>query len=195
MNDHERFERFTEQARKVLRLAEEEAQRFNHHDLGTEHLLLGLIRNDDGVAAKVLSNLGITLNKARAAVGSLVGCSDRIVLGTIGLTPRAKKVLEWALDEARRLNHHDVGAEHLLLGLVRDGEDRAASVLASFGATLENVRTQTFQVLDQRGDGAGSGLHTGRSAPLEYDGHDLPQSYRMAQSTSLPQEHSCSATT
>ena len=100
------------------------------------------------------------------------------MLGTIGLTPHAKKVLEWAQDEARGFNHHDVDTEHLLLGLVRDDEDSAASVLASFGVTLENVRAQTFQVLNQRGDGAVSGMHTGRSAPLEYNGRDITAQLR-----------------
>ncbi len=149
MNDRERFEKFTERARKVLSLAQEEAQRFNHNYIGTEHLLLGLVREGEGVAAKVLSNLGVELNKVRSAVEFIIGRGDRIVLGEIGLTPRAKKVIELAVDEARRLNHHYIGTEHLLLGLVREGEGIAAGVLESLGVNLEKVRTQTIQVLSQ----------------------------------------------
>src|SRR5690348_13674313 len=153
MND--KFDKFTERARKVLSLAQEEAQRFNHNYIGTEHLLLGLVREGDGVAAKVLSNLGVELNKVRSAVEFIIGRGDRIVLGDIGLTPRAKKVIELAVDEARRLNHHYIGTEHLLLGLVREGEGIAAGVLESLGVNLEKVRTQTIQVLSQSGGAHG----------------------------------------
>jgi ATP-dependent Clp protease ATP-binding subunit ClpC len=149
VNDRDRFDKFTERARKVLSLAQEEAQRFNHNYIGTEHLLLGLVREGEGVAAKVLSNLGVELNKVRSAVEFIIGRGDRIVLGEIGLTPRAKKVIELAVDEARRLNHHYIGTEHLLLGLVREGEGIAAGVLESLGVNLEKVRTQTIQVLSQ----------------------------------------------
>src|ERR1700686_2869243 len=151
MNDRDRFDKFTERARKVLSLAQEEAQRFQHNYIGTEHLLLGLVREGEGVAAKVLSNLGVELNKVRSAVEFIIGRGDRIVLGEIGLTPRAKKVIELAVDEARRLNHHYIGTEHLLLGLVREGEGIAAGVLESLGVNLEKVRTQTIQVLSQSG--------------------------------------------
>src|SRR6059036_1583835 len=147
----DRFDKFTERARKVLSLAQEEAQRFQHNYIGTEHLLLGLVREGEGVAAKVLSNLGVELNKVRSAVEFIIGRGDRIVLGEIGLTPRAKKVIELAVDEARRLNHHYIGTEHLLLGLVREGEGIAAGVLESLGVNLEKVRTQTIQVLSQSG--------------------------------------------
>jgi len=151
VNDRDRFDKFTERARKVLSLAQEEAQRFQHNYIGTEHLLLGLVREGEGVAAKVLSNLGVELNKVRSAVEFIIGRGDRIVLGEIGLTPRAKKVIELAVDEARRLNHHYIGTEHLLLGLVREGEGIAAGVLESLGVNLEKVRTQTIQVLSQSG--------------------------------------------
>src|SRR5262250_973474 len=147
MNDRDRFDKFTERARKVLSLAQEEAQRFQHNYIGTEHLLLGLVREGEGVAAKVLSNLGVELNKVRSAVEFIIGRGDRIVLGEIGLTPRAKKVIELAVDEARRLNHHYIGTEHLLLGLVREGEGIASGVLESLGVNLERVRTQTIMVL------------------------------------------------
>ena len=147
VNDRDRFDKFTERARKVLSLAQEEAQRFNHNYIGTEHLLLGLVREGEGVAAKVLSNLGVELNKVRSAVEFIIGRGDRIVLGEIGLTPRARKVIELAVDEARRLNHHYIGTEHLLLGLVREGEGIAANVLTSLGVNLELVRAQTIQVL------------------------------------------------
>ncbi len=149
MNDN--FEKFTERARKVLSLAQEEAQRFNHNYIGTEHILLGLVREGDGVAAKVLANLGVELNKARSSVEFIIGRGDRIVMGEVGLTPRAKKVIELAVDEARRLNHHYVGTEHLLLGLIREGEGIAAGVLESLGVRLENARRATLEVLNQGG--------------------------------------------
>ena len=151
MNERDRFDKFTERARKVLSFAQEEARRFQHNYIGTEHLLLGLVREGEGVAAKVLSNLGVELNKVRSAVEYIIGRGDRIVLGEIGLTPRAKKVIELAVDEARRLKHHYIGTEHLLLGLVREGEGIAAGVLVSMGVSLEKVRTQTIQVLGQSG--------------------------------------------
>src|SRR5450756_2586169 len=145
------FDRFTERARKVLTLAQEEAQRFNHNYIGTEHLLLGLVREGEGVAAKVLANMGVELNKVRSAVEFIIGRGDRVVMGEIGLTPRAKKVIELAVDEARRLGHHYIGTEHLLLGLVREGEGLAAGVLESLGANLEKVRSEAIKVLTQTG--------------------------------------------
>ncbi len=145
----DRFDKFTERARKVLTLAQEEAQRFNHNYIGTEHLLLGLVREGDGVAAKVLGNMGVELNKVRSAVEFIIGRGDRMVMGEIGLTPRAKKVIELAVDEARRLNHHYIGTEHLLLGLVREGEGIAAGVLESLGVSLDKVRAQVIHVLSQ----------------------------------------------
>src|SRR6266704_1033597 len=143
----DRFDKFTERARKVLQLAQEEAQRFNHNYIGTEHLLLGLVREGEGVAAKVLGNLGVELNKVRSAVEFIIGRGDRTVAGDIGLTPRAKKVIELSVDEARRLNHHYIGTEHLLLGLVREGEGIAAGVLESLGVSLDKVRRGTLAVL------------------------------------------------
>src|SRR5712691_9618394 len=113
--NRDRFDKFTKRARRVLTLAQEEAQRFHHNYIGTEHLLLGLVREGEGVAAKVLANLGVELNAVRNAVEFIIGRGeprDRIVLGEIGLTPRAKKVIELAVDEARRLNHHYIGTEH-----------------------------------------------------------------------------------
>ena len=145
--DRNRYDKFTERARKVFSLAQEEAQRLQHPYIGTEHLLLGLVREEEGVAAKVLSNLGVELHKARDAVEAIIGRGDRIVLGEIGLTPRAKKVIELAVDEARRLNHQSIGTEHLLLGLMREGEGIAAGALESLGVNLEKVRTQTIRVL------------------------------------------------
>ena len=165
MND--KFEKFTERARKVLSLAQDAAQRFNHNYIGTEHLLLGLVREGDGVAAKVLANLGVELQKVRSAVEFIIGRGDRIVLGEIGLTPRAKKVIELAVDEARRLNHHYIGTEHLLLGLVREGEGIAAGVLESLGVNLERARVATIQTLAGGGGAAYAGTS---SAPGDADG-------------------------
>ncbi len=147
MNERDRFDKFTERARKVFSSAQEEAQRFQHNYIGTEHLLLGLVREEEGVAAKVLHQLGVELQAVRDAVEFIIGRGDRIVLGEIGLTPRAKKVIELAIDEARRMNHHYIGTEHLLLGLIREGEGIAAGVLESMGVTWEKARTQTIQLL------------------------------------------------
>ncbi len=145
----DRFDKFTERARRVLTLAQEEALRFNHNYIGTEHLLLGLVREGEGVAAKVLANLGVELNKVRSAVEFIIGRGDRAVMGEIGLTPRAKKVIELAVDEARRLGHHYIGTEHLLLGLVREGEGIAAGVLESLGVSLDKVRSEVTRILSQ----------------------------------------------
>ena len=145
----DRFDKFTERARRVLTLAQEEALRFNHNYIGTEHLLLGLVREGEGVAAKVLGNLGVELNKVRSAVEFIIGRGDRAVMGEIGLTPRAKKVIELAVDEARRLGHHYIGTEHLLLGLVREGEGIAAGVLESLGVSLDKVRAEVTRILAQ----------------------------------------------
>src|SRR5258708_15073911 len=162
--DRDRFDKFTERARKVLSLAQEEAQRFQHNYIGTEHLLRGLVREGEGVAAKVLNNLGVDLNKVRSTVEFIIGRGDRIVLGEIGLTPRAKKVIELAVDEARRLDHHYIGTEHLLLGLVREGEGIASGVLESLGVNLERVRTQTIMVLSHA-EGTPAEGSTEKAAP------------------------------
>ena len=128
----------------LLHLAQEEAQRLHHNYLGTEHLLLGLVREGEGVAGKVLSSLGVDLEKVRKAVEDIIGRGGSIVFGEIGLTPRAKKVIAYAVDEAKRLNHHYIGTEHLLLGLVRNGEGVATGVLDIMGVSLEQVRTQVM---------------------------------------------------
>jgi ATP-dependent Clp protease ATP-binding subunit ClpA len=143
------FDKFTDRARNVLSLAQEETQRFGHPYIGTEHLLLGLVRQDESVAVVVLRNLGVDPPSVRDAIEGIIGRTDRVVLGVVGLTPRAKKVIELAVDEGRRMNHHYIGTEHLLLGLVREGEGIAARVLESLGVNLEKVRTQTIQVLSQ----------------------------------------------
>src|SRR3954453_14945861 len=143
----DKFEKFTERARKVFSLAQEEAQRFNHNYIGTEHLLLGLVREGAGIAAPGPANLGVQLPKVRSAVEFIIGRGDGLVVGDPGLTPRAKKGIELAMDEARRLNNHYIGTEHLLLGLVREGEGIAAGVLESLGVSLEKVRAQVIEVL------------------------------------------------
>jgi WD40 repeat protein/tetratricopeptide (TPR) repeat protein len=145
----ENWDRFTDHAREVLRFANEEALSFGHNGIGTEHILIGFVRTRACVAAKVLSNLGIELSKVRNAVEFLIGQGDRIYLGEIGLTPRAKKVIELAADEARRLNHHEIGTEHLLLGLLREGEGLGIKVLESLGVNLDDVRSKTIQELSQ----------------------------------------------
>jgi ATP-dependent Clp protease ATP-binding subunit ClpC len=145
----DRFDKFTDRARKVLTLAQDEAQRFNHNYIGTEHLLLGLVREGEGVAARVLENMNVELSKVRTAVEFIIGRGDRPVVGEVGLTPRAKRVIELAIDEARRLGHNYIGTEHLLLGLVREGEGIAAGVLESLGVNLDTVRHQVIHVLSQ----------------------------------------------
>ena len=188
----DRFDKFTERARRVLTLAQEEAQRFNHNYIGTEHLLLGLVREGDGVAAKVLANLGVELSKVRSAVEFIIGRGDRAVLGEIGLTPRAKKVIELAVDEARRLHHHYIGTEHLLLGLVREGEGIAAGVLESLGVNLERVRAETTRILSQSspatsgatsgsGSSQGSSRQSTRTPTIDQLGIDLTAAARAEQ--------------
>lgn len=147
MSADERMQKFTEGTRKVFALAHEEAARFNHNYIGTEHLLLGLVREGDGIAARVLANLGVQLPKVRSAVEFIIGHGDGLIVGDPGLTPRSKKVIELSMDEARRLNNHYIGTEHLLLGLVREGEGIAAGVLESLGVNLESVRQRVMQVV------------------------------------------------
>src|SRR3989442_9660183 len=176
----DRFDKFTERARRVLTLAQEEALRFNHNYIGTEHLLLGLVREGEGVAAKVLANLGVELNKVRSAVEFIIGRCDRAVMGEIGLTPRAKKVIELAVDEARRLGHHYIGTEHLLLGLVREGEGIAAGVLESLGVSLDKVRAEVTRILSQSmPQGAAQGARAATRTPtVDQLGIDLTSAAR-----------------
>ncbi len=170
-----RFEKFSERARRVLSLAQEEAQRFNHNYIGTEHILLGLVRETEGVAAKVLANLNVELVKVRSAVEFIIGRGERPAPGEIGLTPRAKKVIELAVDEARRLNTHYIGTEHLLIGLMREGEGVAAGVLESLGVTLEKVRAETNKILSQSASqpGAQQAKAPTRTPTLDELGVDL----------------------
>jgi ATP-dependent Clp protease ATP-binding subunit ClpA len=149
MNDT--FEKFTNRARIVMTLAQDEAQRLGHNYMGTEHLLLGLVREGEGVAAVALTQLGVSLEAARSAVLHVIGHGDRIIMGEIGLTPRVKKVIELAVDEARRMGHHYIGTEHLLLGLLREGEGIAAGVLTSLGVNLERARVAVSEALASRG--------------------------------------------
>jgi ATP-dependent Clp protease ATP-binding subunit ClpC len=159
----DRFDKFTDRARKVLTLAQDEAQRFNHNYIGTEHLLLGLVREGEGVAARVLENMNVELPKVRTAVEFIIGRGDRPVVGEVGLTPRAKRVIELAIDEARRLGHNYIGTEHLLLGLVREGEGIAAGVLESLGVSLDKVRHEVIRVLSQSSS-AGPAAETKRAS-------------------------------
>ncbi len=174
-----RFEKFTERARRVLTLSQEEAQRFNHNYIGTEHILLGLVREGEGVAAKVLANLGVELEKVRSAVEYIIGRGEKSVSGEIGLTPRAKRVIELAVDEARRLGHNYIGTEHLLLGLLREGEGMAAGVLESLGIGLDKVRTETIRILNQTSSQAHSSVRpTSRTPTLDQLSVDLTAAAR-----------------
>jgi ATP-dependent Clp protease ATP-binding subunit ClpC len=145
------FERFTERAKKVLTLAQEEAERSHHSYIGTEHLLLGLLREGEGLAAKVLNNLGVEINKVRATIESVLGRNERIIIQQIIPTSRVKKVIEISFEEARRMGNNYVGTEHLLLGLLIEGEGIAAHVLEDLGANLEKVRGEIDKLLHESG--------------------------------------------
>src|SRR5665213_3232617 len=145
------FERFTERAKKVLTLAQEEAERSHHSYIGTEHLLLGLLREGEGLAAKVLNNLGVEINKVRSTIESVLGRNERIIIQQIIPTSRVKKVIEISFEEARRMGNNYVGTEHLLLGLLIEGEGIAAHVLEDLGANLEKVRGEIDRLLHESG--------------------------------------------
>ena len=143
------FERFTEKAIKVIMLAQEEARRLGHNFVGTEQILLGLIGEGTGVAAKVLKSLGVNLKDSRIEVEKIIGRGSGFVAVEIPFTPRAKRVLELSLEEARQLGHNYIGTEHLLLGLIREGEGVAARVLENLGIDLTKVRTQVIRMLGE----------------------------------------------
>jgi ATP-dependent Clp protease ATP-binding subunit ClpA len=144
------FDRFNDRAKRVLAFAQDEAIRFNHNYIGSEHLLLGLMREEEGVAARVLRALGADLAHARTAVQFIIGRGDAVTTPSeITLSPRAKKIIELAIDEARKLGHARVGTEHLLLGLVREGEGIASGILESLGITLNQVRQPVIETLGQ----------------------------------------------
>src|SRR5437764_497968 len=145
------FDRFNDRAKRVLALAQDEAIRFNHNYIGVEHLLLGLVREGEGVAARVLNSLGVELSRARTSVEFIIGRGDATASPSeITLSPRTKRVIELAIDEARKLGHSHVGTEHLLLGIVREGEGVASGVLDSLGIGLEKVRHQVIAALGQQ---------------------------------------------
>jgi ATP-dependent Clp protease ATP-binding subunit ClpA len=141
------FERFTDRARRVMLLAEEEARRLNHDHVGTEHILLGLVLEGEGVAARALESLGISLQAVREEVEESIGRGQQAPPGRIPYTPRAKKTLELSLREALHLGHHYIGTEHILLGVIREGEGPAAQALVNLGGDLNRVRQQVIQVL------------------------------------------------
>ena len=150
------FDRFNDRAKRVLALAQDEAIRLNHNYIGVEHLLLGLVREGEGVAARVLDSLGVDLGKARSSVQAIVGRGDSTTSPSeITLSPRTKKVIELAIDEARKLGHSHVGTEHLLLGIVREGESIGAAVLESLGVGLNQARHQVIATLGQQHSGMG----------------------------------------
>src|SRR5450830_206832 len=178
------FERFTDRARRVVVLAQEEARMLNHNYIGTEHILLGLIHEGEGVAAKALESLGISLDAVRAQVQEIIGEGQQAPSGHIPFTPRAKKVLELSLREALQLGHNYIGTEHILLGLIREGEGVAAQVLNKLGADLNRVRQQVIQLLSGYqgkepvvAGGPAEGTPSG-SAVLDQFGRNLTQSAR-----------------
>jgi ATP-dependent Clp protease ATP-binding subunit ClpC len=145
------FERFTERARQVVVLAQDEARTLKHNYIGTEHILLGLLREEEGLAARVLDTLDITVEEVRAQVARIVGQGDEVTTGQIPFTPRAKKVLELALREALSLGHNYIGTEHILLGLVRENEGVAARILLDFDADAEKIRNEIIRMLSGPG--------------------------------------------
>ncbi len=145
------FERFTERARQVVVLAQDEARALKHNYIGTEHILLGLLREEEGLAARVLESLDITVEEVRAQVARIVGQGDEVTTGQIPFTPRAKKVLELALREALSLGHNYIGTEHILLGLVRENEGVAARILLDFDADAEKIRNEIIRMLSGPG--------------------------------------------
>jgi len=153
------FERFTERAKQVVVLAQDEARALRHNYIGTEHILLGLLREEEGLAARVLESLDITVEEVRAQVARIIGPGDEpIVSGQIPFTPRAKKVLELSLREALSLKHNYIGTEHILLGLVRENEGVAARILVDFDADAETIRNEIMRVLS--GPGGPGLVHT-----------------------------------
>lgn len=172
------FEKFSERARRVLTIAQREARHFNHNYVGTEHVLLGLLQEEEGVAAKVLANLGLVLNKVRSAVEFAMGHGDKPTSSEVGLTPRAKRVIELAIDEARNLGHNYIGTEHLLLGILREGGGVAVSVLEGFGINVEQVRSETGRVLGQTGSRTKLGRTGTRTPALDQVSIDLTSAAR-----------------
>ncbi len=172
------FERFTERARQVVVLAQDEARALKHNYIGTEHILLGLLREEEGLAARVLESLDITVEEVRAQIARIVGQGDEVTTGQIPFTPRAKKVLELALREALSLGHNYIGTEHILLGLVRENEGVAARILLDFDADAEKIRNEIIRMLSgpgrrQQGGGQGSGEKTKSSKLLDQFGRNL----------------------
>ncbi|XP_058757235.1 chaperone protein ClpC, chloroplastic [Vicia villosa] len=171
------FERFTEKAIKVIMLAQEEARRLGHNFVGTEQILLGLIGEGTGIAAKVLKSMGINLKDARVEVEKIIGRGSGFVAVEIPFTPRAKRVLELSLEEARQLGHNYIGSEHLLLGLLREGEGVAARVLENLGADPTNIRTQVIRMVGESADSVtatvGSGSSNNKTPTLEEYGTNL----------------------
>jgi ATP-dependent Clp protease ATP-binding subunit ClpC len=175
-----RFDKFSERARRVLTLAQDEAQRLNHNYIGTEHILLGLVKEEDGVAARVLVSMGLNLGKISQAVEYIIGPGDKSNVNTTGLTTKAKRVLELAIDEARQLGHTYIGTEHLLLGLLREGEGVAAKVLDSFGVTLEKARAEVTRMSTQSSAKSRITRQPGasRTPTLDQVSHDLTAAAR-----------------
>ena len=170
------FGRFTERAQKVVVLSQEEARRLGHNVVGTEHILLGLAAEGEGVAARTLQGMGIDLEKVRAEVEKVIGKGEGPPQGQIGFTPRAKRVLELAFDEARQLGHTYIGTEHILLGLIREGEGVAAQVLKNLGADLDRVRRQVVDLLGGGGSSqSAKGSRSRKTPTLDQFGRDLTE--------------------
>jgi ATP-dependent Clp protease ATP-binding subunit ClpC len=164
------FERFTERARQVVVLAQDEARALKHNYIGTEHILLGLLREEEGLAARVLESLDITVEEVRAQVARIVGQGDEVTTGQIPFTPRAKKVLDLALREALSLGHNYIGPEHILLGLVRENDGVGARILLDLDADAEKVRDEIIRMLPGSGSGPARAHSTVAPPPAKGDG-------------------------
>ena len=167
--------RFTERAQKVILYAQEEARRLNHNVIGTEHILLGLIREGDGVAARVLTSMGVDIKDVRSQIEMMIGTGPFAIQGPIGYTPRAKRVMELAMDESRKLGHNYVGTEHILLGLIREGEGVAAQVLSNLGVSMEKARKEILNLVGQDSKATPGYSQNAKTPTLNQYGRDLTQ--------------------
>jgi ATP-dependent Clp protease ATP-binding subunit ClpA len=176
------FERFTDRARRVVVLAQEEARVLNHNYIGTEHILLGLLREGDGVAAKALESLGISLETVRQQVEGIIGQGQQAPSGHIPFTPRAKKVLELSLREALQLGHNYIGTEHILLGLIHEGHGVAAQVLVRLGAGLDRVRQQVVEMVTVQESESGSETSRPFLSPRSWERSEVLKTLRAIDS-------------
>ena len=180
------FERFTDRARRVVVLAQEEARMLDHNYIGTEHILLGLVHEGEGVACQALESLGVSLEAVRQQVTEIIGHGSFPPTGHIPFTPRAKKIMEFSLREATQLGHRYIGTEHILLGIIREGEGVAAQVLVQLGADLNKVRQQVIQLISGHASGIASGGEPIAMTMREVEVHTAPELERVLSTPACP---------